>query len=132
MEDDLMVRATMRRQLAICGYEVTAVAHGEDAVSAYEQARDGGRPFAAVILDLKVAAGWGGEQALVELLRIDPGLRALVCSGTLEAPRAHYRNMGFRGVLGKPYSLADLRREVDAVLLEQEGFPRCSRAETEG
>ena len=34
MDDDRMVRDTMRRQLAICGYEVTAAAHGEDAVSA--------------------------------------------------------------------------------------------------
>lgn len=120
MDDDRMVRETMRRQLAICGYEVTAVAQGEDAVSAYAQARDGGRPFAAVILDLKVAAGWGGEQTLVELLRLDPDLKALVCSGTLEAPKAHYRKMGFRGVLGKPYSLADLRGVVEEVLLSQE------------
>ncbi|MHB8835987.1 MAG: response regulator [Candidatus Methylomirabilia bacterium] len=123
MEDNPMVRETMRRQLVICGYEVTVVARGEDAVSAYVQARDGGRPFAAVILDLKVDSGWGGEQTLVELLRLDPGLRALVCSGTLEAPKEHYRNMGFGGVLGKPYSLADLRGEVEAVLLGREGVP---------
>lgn len=117
MDDDRLVRETMRRQLAICGYEVTAAEHGEEAVSAYRQAREEGRPFDVVILDLMVPTGWGGEQTLVELLKLDPGVKALVCSGTLEGPKAHYEKKGFRGVLGKPYSLADLRGEVETVLL---------------
>jgi len=117
MDDDRMVRETMCRQLAICGYEVTAAVHGEDAVRAYRQAREDGRPFDAVILDLMVPSGWGGEQTLVELLRFDPGVKAMVCSGTLEGPKAHYEKKGFRGVLGKPYSLAELRGTVEAVLL---------------
>jgi len=120
MDDDRMVRETMHRQLAICGYEVAAAVHGEDAVSAYRQARDAGRPFDAVILDLMVDAGWGGEQTLAELRELDPGVKALVCSGSLEGPRAHYEKKGFCGILGKPYSLADLRGQVEAMLLSQE------------
>ena len=122
MDDDRMVRETMHRQLAICGYEVAAAAHGEDAVDAYRQARDAGRPFDAVILDLMVDDGWGGEQTLAELLKFDPGVKALVCSGSLEGPRVHYEKKGFRGVLGKPYSLADLRCQLEAVLLQQQGL----------
>lgn len=117
MDDEQMVRETMRRQLVICGYEVAAAAHGEDAVSAYLQAREAGRSFDVVILDLKVPDGWGGEQTLAELLRLDPGVKALVCSGTLAEPKTHYEKKGFRGVIGKPYSLADLRGQVEAVLL---------------
>ena len=116
MDDNSMVRETMYRQLAICGYEVTAAVHGEDAVHAYQQAREAGRPFDAVILDLLVDTGWGGEQALAELLRLDPGVKTLVCSGSLEGPKAHYVKKGFRGVLGKPYSLVELRGELEAVL----------------
>ena len=121
MDDDRMVRETMRRQLAICGYEVTAAVHGEDALSAYLQAREEGRPFDAVILDLMVPTGWGGEQTLDELLRLDPEVKALVCSGSLEGPKAHYEKKGFRGVLGKPYSLSDLRGMLEAVLPAQAG-----------
>ena len=121
MDDDRGVRETMHRQLAICGYEVAAAVHGQDAVSAYQQAREAGRPFDAVILDLRVDTGWGGEQTLVELLRLDPGVKALVCSGTLEGPKEHYQKQGFRGVIGKPYSLANLRGELETVLLEQHG-----------
>lgn len=117
MDDDPMVRQIMHRQLAICGFEVTVAERGEDAVAAYRRAREEGRPFAAVILDLLVPSGWGGEQTLAELLTVDPGVRALVCSGTLKGPKAHYRKQGFRGVLAKPYSLADLRAELEEVLL---------------
>ncbi len=123
MDDDRMVRATMCLQLTICGYEVTAAAHGEDAVSAYRQAREAGRPFAAVILDLMVAAGWGGEQTLAELRKLDPGVKALVCSGTLDGPKNHYEKKGFCGVLGKPYSLVKLRGEVEALLLVRNRTP---------
>ena len=51
-------------------------------------------------------------------------MKALVCSGTLDGPKAHYEKKGFRGVLGKPYSLADLRGEVEAVLPK----PACGGA----
>jgi len=122
MDDEKMVRETVRRQLVICGYDVAVAVHGEDAVSAYRQEREAGRPFDVVILDLKVADGWGGEQTLVELLRLDPGVKALVCSGTLAGPKTHYEKKGFCGVIGKPYSLADLRAQLEAVLLSQESF----------
>jgi DNA-binding NtrC family response regulator len=116
MDDDRMVRETMRRQLVISGYEVTATACGEDAVAAYRLAREAGAPFAAVILDLKVDAGWGGEQTLAELLSVDPAVKAAVCSGTLAESVDHYRQQGFSGVLGKPYALGDLRRLVELLL----------------
>jgi CheY-like chemotaxis protein len=105
MDDEPLVREMMHRQLAICGYEVTAAVHGEDAVNAYSQSREAGRPFDAVILDLLIPNGWGGERTLAELLRLDPEVKALVCSGTLDGPRAHYEKKGFRGVLGKPFTL---------------------------
>jgi CheY-like chemotaxis protein len=117
MDDDRLVREMMHRQLAICGYEVTAAVHGEEAVSAYRRAQEAGRPFNAVILDLLVANGWGGERTLAELLRLDPGVKALVCSGTLAESRVYYEKKGFRGVLGKPFTLAELRGELEGVLL---------------
>ena len=88
--------------------------------SAYRQAREAGRPFDAVILDLMVDAGWGGEQTLVELPETrsggeGPGLQRF--PGRAEA---HYEKQGFRGVIGKPYSLADLREAVEAVLSSPE------------
>jgi CheY-like chemotaxis protein len=110
------VRETMRRQLAIFGYEVAATVHGEDALSAYRQAREAGQPFDAVILDLMVADGWGGEQTLSELLRLEPDVQALLCSGTLSGPVAEDRRKGFCGVLSKPYGMSELRGVLEAAL----------------
>lgn len=116
MDDDSRVRDIMRRQLVICGYEVVAAAEGQTAVIAYEQARAGGRPFDVVILDLMVSGGWGGDKTLDELLKLDPGVKALCCSGTLEGPSEDYLKKGFRGVLGKPYMLNELRGMVEATV----------------
>jgi CheY-like chemotaxis protein len=119
MDDDRLVRETMHRQLAICGYEVLASAEGQEAVQAYREARAAGRPFDAVILDLMVAAGWGGEQTLQELRKLDPSVKALVCSGTLVGSEAEYVKKGFRAVLNKPYSLGELRGMLEATLPPQ-------------
>lgn len=116
MDDERQVREMMCLQLAVSGYEVTASAHGEDALNAYRRARESGRLYDAVILDLLVPDGWGGERTLAELLQFDPGVKALVCSGTLDGSREHYERKGFRGVLGKPYTLAELCRELEALL----------------
>ena len=116
MDDDRMVRETMRRQLAIFGYEVATAVHGEDAVSVYRQAREAGQPFDAVILDLMVANGWGGEQTMSELLKLDPDVKALVCSGSLSGPVADYKRKGFCGVLNKPFDMKELCGMVEAAL----------------
>lgn len=116
MDDEQVVRETMRRQLVIFGYEVVSAANGQEAVGVYRQAREAGQPFDAVILDLMVNGGWGGEETLAQLLKLDPGVKALVCSGSLSKPVGEYRREGFRGVLGKPYAMRDLRAVVEAVL----------------
>ena len=119
MDDDRTIRETMRRQLAICGFEVVPTAHGEEALTAFLEAKESGRPFDVVILDLMVDDGWGGEQTLRELLRLDPAVRALVCSGSLNCSKAYYQEKGFLGALAKPYSLDELRGEIDALLPPQ-------------
>jgi CheY-like chemotaxis protein len=123
MDDDRFFRLLLQEQLQSCGYAVEATANGEDAVSAYRQALAARQPFAAVILDLQVPSGMGGEQTLAELLRVDPAVKALVCSGSLKGTKADYERAGFRGILSKPYTLADLRSAVDAVVQSPGGAP---------
>jgi len=116
MDDSRVVRETMHRQLAVLGYEVVASVDGKEAHEVFRQAHGSGRPFDAVILDLMVPDGWGGERTLSELRKLDPGVKALVCSGSLTNPAAHYRRLGFCGVLSKPYALGELRQVVAAAL----------------
>ena len=116
MDDNQMVREMMRRQLAVFGFEVELAAEGQEAVAAYAKARGGGKPFDMVVLDLLVDGGWGGEQTLAELRRLDPGVKAMVCSGSLNAPVDTYVRQGFGSVLGKPYTLAELRLKLEEIL----------------
>jgi CheY-like chemotaxis protein len=116
MDDNQMVREMMRRQLAVFGFEVELAVEGREAVAVYAKASGDGKPFDMVVLDLLVDDGWGGEQALAELRKLDPGVKAMVCSGSLNAPVEAYVRQGFGTVLGKPYTLAELRLKLEEML----------------
>jgi CheY-like chemotaxis protein len=116
MDDHRMVRETMRRQLVVLGYEVALAGDGQEAVAAYERARRDGTPFDMVVLDRLVEGGWGGEKALSELRRLDSGVKAMLWCGSLDAPSEAYVRQGFGAVLGKPYSLEELRLKVEKIL----------------
>lgn len=62
----------------------------------------------------------GGKEAVKELLRIDPHVKAIVSIGYSNDPiAADYRGYGFIGVLAKPYKMNDLGRIVEKVLSDR-------------
>ena len=68
-------------------------------------------------MDLTVPGAMGGRETMELLLRIDPGVRAIVSSGYSNDPvLADYRKYGFSGVVKKPYSVAELSRIVYEVI----------------
>ncbi len=82
-----------------------------EAIRAYTTARDAGRAFDVVILDLTVRGGMGGRETVLRLMQIDPDVRAIVSSGYSQDPMmSRYRDYGFCGVVSKPYSVSELRR----------------------
>jgi len=73
-----------------------------------------GRPFDFVILDLTVPGGMGGKEALAELLKIDADVRAIAASGYSNDPiMANPGVYGFRSRLPKPYDIPDLMRAIE-------------------
>jgi len=51
-------------------------------------------------------------------VEIDPDVKAVVSSGYSEdAALSDYREQGFRAVLNKPYTLADLQNVVNSLLM---------------
>jgi CheY-like chemotaxis protein len=117
MDDERQVRETTREMLAACGYDVDAVADGDEALVAYEEARRQGRPYAAVILDLTVPGGRGGADTMARLLELDANARGIVASGyssgtVIDDPR----RSGFRGAVNKPFTLRELNEAVSSVL----------------
>ncbi len=109
MDDQDCVREVLREMLEVLGWEVVCAREGAEAVALYRQGRNEGRPFSLVILDLEVPEGIDGKEAMGELLRLDPDVRAVVSSGYYDEPVfANYRSHGFLSILAKPYRVEDL------------------------
>jgi two-component system cell cycle sensor histidine kinase/response regulator CckA len=99
------------------GYLATAVKDGAAAVSEYARAQKAGEPYAVVILDLTIPGGMGGRQAMEELLKLDPDVKAIVSSGySNDMVLSNYQAHGFRGMVSKPYDVSDFAHAVERVL----------------
>lgn len=110
MDDEEIIRLVIGRLLLQCGYETDVVSNGEEMLEAYRRAKAAGTPYTAVILDLMIQNGMGGQEAIGHLLSIDPKARAIVSSGYANDPAfIDYRQFGFRGFLAKPYKMEELR-----------------------
>ncbi len=117
MDDEPMVRDVLVAMLVDGGYDAAATSDGAEAVEAWSRAREDGRPFDAVLVDLTVPGGVGGLETLRRLQQLDPAVRVIVSSGYSNAPiLADYRRYGFRGVAPKPFRLSDLHAVVAEVL----------------
>ena len=117
MDDEPEIRRLGTAMLQHLGLEPVAVSDGAEAVQEYCRAREAGRPFQVVILDLTVPGGTGGRQAMAQLLQIDPNVRAIVSSGySNDRVLSDYRAHGFRGMVSKPYEFTDLAHTLNQVL----------------
>lgn len=118
LDDEEMVRELALAVLKRLGYEADCAEEGGQALSMYQMAQAAGRPYDVVIMDLTIPGGMGGQEAIKELLRLDPLARAIVSSGYAQDPvMANYRDYGFAAVLAKPYSVEALSRVLHDILV---------------
>ncbi|MCP4021983.1 MAG: response regulator [Desulfobacteraceae bacterium] len=105
MDDQTAILEMAARLLERIGYDTVLTTNGAQAVEKYREAYQSGKPFDAVILDLTVPGGLGGAEVIVELLKIDPKVKAIVSSGYSTDPvMADYLKYGFCGIAPKPYT----------------------------
>jgi CheY-like chemotaxis protein len=117
MDDEESLRNLAQKMLERLGYEVETVKDGSDAIETYKKQMDSGEPFDGVILDLTIKGGMGGAQAIKELIKLDPDVKAIVCSGYFNDPvLANFEEYGFGGALAKPYQKADLESVLKTIL----------------
>ena len=109
MDDEQIVREVAGELIKALGHEVEFAAHGEEAVDKYKAARQRGKPFDLVILDLTIRGGMGGGETVQRLLTIDPHVKAVMSSGySDDAVTASYAEQGFIAFLKKPYTAEEL------------------------
>lgn len=117
MDDDEMIRDMARAILDTLGYEAVMAKDGSEAIDHYRKAQSAGAPFSAVIVDLTVIGGMGGEETMKKLLDIDPEVRAIVSSGYSNDPiMADFKKYGFRGVIAKPYKIVEMSVVLNEVI----------------
>ncbi|MDH5427806.1 MAG: response regulator [Nitrospirota bacterium] len=109
MDDEESIRLLLGEMLRHLGYDVQCVAEGNEALVRYQEAFHAQQPFHAVILDLTVTGGLGGKDTFKQLRQFDPQVKAIVSSGYSNDPvLSGYSTFGFRGVVAKPFRLAEL------------------------
>ena len=117
MDDEDIIRDMAQELLSGLGYDVELAGDGAEALDRYQKARAAGAPVNAVIMDLTIPGGMGGEEAIQKLLAIDPEARAIVSSGYSNNPiMADYKKYGFSGVLAKPYKITELSAVLQSVM----------------
>jgi two-component system cell cycle sensor histidine kinase/response regulator CckA len=113
MDDENIIREMLHKMLNLAGYEVELTSDGAEAIEQYSRARESGHPFDAVIMDLTIPGGMGGKEAIKELVKIDPNVKAIVSSGYATDPvMSDYKKYGFSAVVTKPYSVADIEKTL--------------------
>ncbi len=117
MDDECFIRDVLGRFFTHFGYEVGYAKDGGEALALYKVARDEGRPYHLVIMDLVIPGGMGGREAIGRLLEIDPQAKVVVSSGYSNDPiMADYRRYGFCEAVAKPYRNEELQTVVQRLL----------------
>ncbi len=105
VDDEDTVRAVCRRMLQHLGLEVLLARDGREALEIFRKDRD---RIGCVLLDFAMPH-LDGEETFLELRKIDPEARVILCSGyLLEDIMARFRGEGLAGFIHKPYLLEQL------------------------
>ncbi len=117
MDDEEVLREFTSRILSNLGYEVEVATEGEEAIKLFKKAKESGKPFDAVIMDLTIQGGLGGKETISKLHEIDPEVKAIVSSGYSNDPiMTDYRKFGFMAIIKKPYTIDELSRILSDVI----------------
>jgi sensor domain CHASE-containing protein/ActR/RegA family two-component response regulator len=117
MEDQVQILTLLNRVLARHGYAATLANDGAEAIRLYKEAYEQGRPFDVVLMDLFVPTGMGGRETICRLHDFDPGIKAVVISGSSDDPvLLNYREYGFKAAMPKPLDFGQLITLLDNVI----------------
>jgi len=112
VDDEAMVRTLAKAALESSGYTVLLAGNGQEAV---EVVRSHGERIGTVLLDMTMPV-MGGEEALDEILALQPGIRVVASSGYGEREAVQRFGKRITGFLPKPYTAHELVVKIAGVL----------------
>jgi PAS domain S-box-containing protein len=117
MDDNEEIRNLLQVYIGQLGFDVTAVADGQQALSEYSKALDESKAYRVVILEISVRQGWGGDVALMKLQKINPDIKAVAIISEDDDLRAEeYKDCGFQNIIMKPFRLDRIRKVLEDIL----------------
>ncbi|MFT5520409.1 MAG: two-component system cell cycle sensor histidine kinase/response regulator CckA [Enterobacterales bacterium] len=117
MDDDDMILALVTSILEHHDYVTETAYNGDIACEKYQQAMNDESTFDLVIIDLTIPAGMGGEEAVLEILKIDPDAKCVVSSGyALDPIMTNFSDYGFKGAINKPFEVSELLATLTTII----------------
>lgn len=117
LDDEKAVRDVLTAMLEALGHNVSHAVDGQEAIEKYQQAYLNGSAYDAVITDLTIPGGMGGQMAAKEIFSIDPAAQIIVSSGYATDPvMANYKEYGFKARIVKPYRFEEIQNVTQQVL----------------
>ena len=117
-DDEECVRNVARRMVDRMGFQVLLAADGRKAVQIY--AEHAGQ-IECVLLDLTMPL-MDGEEAFLEIRRLDPAASVLLCSGYNEQEITQsFTEQGLVGFVHKPYEFKTLRTQLRLAMADRDG-----------
>ena len=117
MDDNEDIRKLLQMYIEQLGFDVTAVSDGQAVLTEYAQALEESKAYRAVILEVSVRQGWGGNVALMKLKKINPDIKAVaIISEEDETRMDEYLEEGFQNVLSKPFRLEKIKTILEEIL----------------
>ena len=117
MDDDRLIRQTLRRILEQLGCEVWEAADGREAIECFSRLRQQNQSIDVCILDLTVPGGMGGLETKETLRKYDPSPKIIVSSGySVGDACIDYESAGFDAAMMKPYGVAEVKQTLANML----------------
>ncbi|GAQ94637.1 response regulator receiver domain-containing protein [Thermodesulfovibrio aggregans] len=106
IDDNELVRDTLKAMLEFLDFEVAVAKNGEEAL---EKFKSSDKPFDVVFVDL-VMPGISGIEVMQKIREISSQVKAIISSGySNNSSITEYEKIGFKGILNKPYTLDELK-----------------------
>jgi len=117
MDDEEGVREVLGQTLEGMGHAVELAENGQEAIEVFRSAQRLGRRFDAVLLDLTIREGMGGQETIQALLKIDPTVKAIAMSGYIDSPVIlEPERHGFKAAVEKPFDAGKLQEILSRVM----------------
>jgi two-component system, cell cycle sensor histidine kinase and response regulator CckA len=115
VDDEMNLRETLKITLEFQHYKVLTAKDGLEAIAIYSEHKDA---IKAVLLDM-VMPSMDGATAMQILLQIDPQVKIIACSGSVNCDSLP-QNAAIQAFLSKPFTSDDLFNTLYNVLREEE------------